>query len=85
VREHPYTRLKKIASEYCRKIRDRKDSYWHYHKKESLSNNLDMHALYYSTRTAYELGYETHLRATEKGLEIHHVEKLPDSPFELLY
>ena len=83
MRENPYTKLKRIAREYCIKIRAREYSCLHYYKTEDIKN-LALNELYYSTRTADELGYETHLKVTKQGLEIQHIEKMPQTPWELL-
>ena len=84
-RENPYTRVLNKAKEYAKKVSSPKDIYAEYYELEKINKmvTFQLGDLYFQTKTADALGYDTILKATEKGLEIHYVEKRPFTPLEL--
>ena len=85
-RKNPYTHLLEICKKYVDKIKHRRD----YHsfsycidgiKKE---NSFSLTNLYHYSIIAEELGYDTVLKATKIGLEVHFIHKIPDTPYQLL-
>lgn len=78
---NPYSRLKKEFQEYFWSVTTRKVSpMWHYPIQRLSDGDFDLRRLYERVAAASQLGYETRLRATERGLEVEYVERLPPRP-----
>ena len=84
-RKNPYTTLLEVFKSYASKIRNRRDISGFYYditkiKKAELFSLTD---LYYKIKLANELGYDTVLKATEIGIVVHFIAKLPDPPYQV--
>ena len=82
-RKNPYTTLLELFRSYVIKIKNRKDIHSFYYGidkvKEKERYLLD--DLFYKIQAANELGYDTVLKATNLGIEVHFVGKLPEPPY----
>lgn len=80
----PYTRLKKIASEWAVKaLYPHARPMWCYPRNKLESKSWCLAALYERTAAAEQLGYDVKLKATDSGLEVKYVKKVPELPWEL--
>lgn len=84
-RKNPYTVLLELARSYIVRIKNRKDIHNFYYGIDKIENKelYSLNDLYYETRVASKLGYDTVLRATTIGLEVHFIEKIPQPPYNL--
>lgn len=84
-RKDPYTVLLELAKSYIVRIRDRKDIHSFYYGIDKIKAKelYSIDELYYQTATASALGYDTVLRVTAIGLEVHLIEKIPQPPYRL--
>ena len=80
-RKNPYQYLLGEVEEFCRKLRTRhKASMWLYPKKD-LSNGWSLNELWERTKAAEQLGYEVQVKATDEGLKIEYIKKIPYIPW----
>lgn len=84
-RKNPYTSLLELARSYIVRVKNRKDIHNFYYDigKIKAKELYSIDDLYYQTATASVLGYDTVLRATTIGLEVHFIEKIPQPPYVL--
>ena len=85
--KNPYTHLLEMSRLYVHKIINLKDIYSSYFDIVAIKNNklFELKELYYKAQLAEKLGYNTVLKTSNIGLEVHFVAKIPDPPFKLLY
>ena len=80
----PYTRLKKIALEWAvEALYPSTRTMWCYPKNRLQTESWCLTTLYERTAAAEQLGYDVKLKATDNGLEVRYVKKVPELPWEL--
>ena len=82
-RINPYTALKNQFSAWATKVFFRRTkSMWTY-PKSKLNDRWQLGGLYERVKAAEQIGYDVKLFATDAGLEVKYVEKLPERPFDI--
>ena len=80
-RKNPYTRLLEEVEDFCFKLRTRhKKNMWLYPKK-SLNIGWKLTDLYERAAAAKQLDYDVILEATDEGLEVSYIKKIPYIPW----
>lgn len=84
-RKNPYTTLLEAFRSYYLKIKYRGDILSFYYDIDKVINKelFSLDSLYYKTEVANELGFDTYLKTTKIGLEVHFVSKLPEQPYQI--
>lgn len=75
--QNPYNTLKEQFAQWVNKVLfRRRKPMWRYDKSV-------MPDLWERVSAAQQIGYEVHLKATEKGIEVEYVEGLPQRPYNV--
>lgn len=82
-RFNPYTALKRKFTEYVNGCVTRNTrSMWCY-PKARLNDNWNLRDLWERVAAAEQLGYDVQLSATEEGLTVKYVKKIPQRPYDI--
>lgn len=80
---NPYTRLKERFTEYVNNCVVRgKRQMWTY-PKDRLNDGWNLASLHERCAAAEQLGYDVQIRATNDGLVVEYVRKLPQRPYDI--
>lgn len=81
--KNPYNELHRRFSEWVNKAICRtRITMWHY-PKSKLNETWTLGSLYERVAAAEQIGFEVHLTATEEGLHVTYVAKVPSRPWDL--
>lgn len=80
-RINPYQRLLEEIRSYIRKVKYRHTKTMWIYPKKVLTDGWDLGFLYQRTAAAEQLGYDVQLKATEEGLVVQYVKKIPEPPY----
>lgn len=80
---NPYTDLKRRFSEFANACYSRGERGMWTYTKGKLSDSWRLDDLYQRVAAAEQIGYEVVLRATDQGLEVKYVKKLPIRPYDI--
>lgn len=80
---NPYTTLKNKFNKYITKCICRKTVQMWKYPKDKLDEVWDLQQLWERTSAAEQLGFDVQLKATDTGLHVEYVAKLPDRPWDV--
>lgn len=84
-RKNPYQYLLDQIREFCDKLKYRHKIFmWRYPKWQLKDKQFNLMDLWERTSAAEQLGYDVILDATDDGIEVSYIKKVPDIPFNFL-
>lgn len=80
----PYARLLNTLREYVDDVNNRHTRRMFLYPKGRLAEGWELGTIYARVVAADQLGYDVQLKATQEGLDVEYIKKLPNAPWEAL-